>query len=114
LKPDHENFIIDPERIKKMGKPTLESKVCAATFIAVHGADFAGIRTKLTVMWPCRRFTDREVEKEASSLLGCVHNALLKVLPPQDSDQILKDSDERLSFVLGSRPQNDNIRCQDI
>ena len=97
------NIIKNSEFIEKMGKPTVQNRVCAAIFIAVHGADYAGIRTKLTLMWPLERFTNQEVEKEASSLLECVYKNLLNLLPPQNLEKIEKGLDERLSFAV--RPQ---------
>lgn len=79
---------------------TSEQKTIAAIFIAVHGAEFVGIRTKAQLMWPHKVFTDEQVEKEASSFLGNALAVLLEALPPPRLDQLLKDQDERLSFVL--------------
>lgn len=79
---------------------TVQQKTSAALFIAVHGAEATGIRTKAQLMWPHKEFTDQQAAKEAASFLGNVHIALLEALPPQCLDRILKDQDERLSFVL--------------
>lgn len=81
-------------------EPALAEKAAAAIFIVSFGADASGIRTKATLMWPFKRFTDDQVKKEASSFLAGVHIALLEALPLEGSEQILKDQVERLSFVL--------------
>lgn len=74
-----------------------EDKVLAAVFIAVHGADGAGIKTWAAVMSPVKKFTLDDVEREASQFLGKVLLAQLKSLPQQERLQILQDQAERLS-----------------
>ncbi len=84
----------------KIDKPTLHQKASSAIFISCHGAKFTGIRTKAVLMWPAKKFTDTQAEKEASSLLGEIHQSLLTQLPHQEIEQIEKHQAERLSFVL--------------
>lgn len=83
-----------PTRIKEYG---FDDKVLAAVYIAVHGADGAGIKTWAALMSPIRDFTIADVEREASQLLGKVLLAQLKALPQQERLRILQDQAERLS-----------------
>lgn len=82
-----------------MEKQTLAQKAGAAAFIASMGAENTGVRTKAQLMHPVSVFSDEDSQRESGRLLGTLLSALLKVLPPEDSAQILKDQDELLSFV---------------
>lgn len=78
--------------------PCFDDKVLAAVYIAVHGADGGGIKTWAALMWPQRKFSLWEVEREASRFLGVVNLALLKQLPPDEKSRLLQDQVENLSF----------------
>ncbi len=81
-------------------KPTLQQKTSCALFISCHGATFSGIKTKAILMWPAKQFTDTQAQKEASSLLGEIHQSLLNQLPQHEIEKIGKRQAERLSFDL--------------
>lgn len=99
------NNNVDKQMIESYlkGKDVLRLKLAAACFVSIHGAPMAGIKTKAVLMHPVLSFTDQEVMLQASNFIEGVLAALLKVLPLQDLEQILKDQDEHLSFVHGLR-----------
>jgi len=75
---------------------SLESKIYAANCVAVLGVSAVGHTTLRSLMWPLETFTYAAAASEAFSLLGDVHTELLKGMPRQQSDQILKAQAERL------------------
>jgi len=89
-------------------KPTVAGKTQAAIGIATLGIHHCGISLKANLMWPARVFHDHDVEMAASNTLDLVLTALLKVLPPQEIEQILKDQVGLLSFADGSELPDDN------
>jgi hypothetical protein len=91
-------------------KPTLAGKASDAIAVATMGIHHCGISVKAELMWPATEFHDHDVEMAAFKTLGLVLTALLKVLPPQQIDQVLKDQVELLSFADGSElPDDKNI-----
>ena len=78
---------------------SLEQKISAAVFITVHGAEYTGIATKAALMWPCTEFSDDQVRKESSSILGEVHAALLSALPMGAIDSIMSNQRQRLAYL---------------
>lgn len=79
----------------------LRSALSASLFVAAYGgAQNVGKRTQRKVLDPYEDFREIDATKEAAELIISVHTALLKALPPQEIEQILKDRDARLSSVL--------------
>jgi hypothetical protein len=88
-------------------KPTLAGKAQAAIAIATMGHR-CGINIKAYLMWPLMKFNDHDIELAAINTLDLVLTALLKELPPQQSEQAMKDQVELLSFAYGSELPDDN------
>lgn len=82
--------VLTEEVKRKRHKPTLEEKIKAATWIASMGINHSGVRTQATLMWPLESFTEYMVAKEAADFMGNLLAALLRALPPQEIDTILK------------------------
>ena len=85
--------------IQDMGTQPIETKVKAAMFIASFGAGNTGIRTKAQLMHPLREFSDEDSQRESGRFLGSVLAAMLRAMPRQEIDRILKDQVESPFFV---------------
>lgn len=85
--------------ILDVGAPTIEQKISAACFIASMGAKNTGTRTKAQLMHPLREFSDEDSQRESARFLGNVLTALLRAMPPQEIDRILRDQAESPFFA---------------
>ena len=75
---------------QSLDSASFEQKLGAACFVVSMGAKATGLRTKAQLMYPLREFSDAGVQREAARFLGDVLLVLLRELPPQLSDKILK------------------------
>lgn len=84
------------------GPQALENKLSAAVHIAVFGADQIGIKTKAQLMWPLKKFSDADAQKQAAILLDRLLSLQLASLPHQVIEQIQQDQDKGLSLIAES------------
>ena len=95
-------------------KNELLERLGSAVWVSTMGANALGVMTHRGLMRGYTKFDPADVERTAARLLTSVHTELLKVLPPQAIERILKDQDAYLSFSLGDGWLDETSLSQEV
>jgi hypothetical protein len=98
LSPEDKITVVNDHIFKAIGVPSVISKAKSAIWIATHGTKHTGLKAQIVLMHPLRKFSDADCLRESSRFLGIVLAQLLKELPPEAFERILKDQAESPIF----------------
>lgn len=81
---------------KDLGPVTLEQRVSAAAFIAVLGAEKAGVTPKAKMLYPLQAVSNIWANAEAATFIADILTALLEELPLQRRVSLQQQLEDRL------------------